>query len=80
VKVLIDHNISHRVAHAIAILAEPNGHQVFAKSDLFDTAVSVPDVEWLTTLAEEGTGGRSFPTTIVSTKIPKNGLQWCPPG
>jgi PIN like domain len=54
VKVLIDHNISYRIAHALAILAEPNGHQVFAKSDLFDTNISVPDVEWLTTLGEEG--------------------------
>jgi hypothetical protein len=54
VKVLIDHNISWRIARAIAILAEPDGHEVFAKSDLFDTTVSIQDVDWLTALAEEG--------------------------
>jgi hypothetical protein len=54
VRVLIDHNISYRIAHALAVLAEPDGHKVFAKSDLFDTTVSVPDVEWLKALGDEG--------------------------
>jgi PIN like domain len=54
VKVLIDHNISYRIAHALAILAEPAGNRVFAKSDLFDTTVSVPDVQWMAALGKEG--------------------------
>jgi PIN like domain len=53
VKVLIDHNISYRIAHALSPLAAPDGHEVFAKSDLFDTKGRIQDVEWLEALGKE---------------------------
>jgi hypothetical protein len=54
VRVLIDHNISHHIAHALAAMAAPDGHTVQAKSDKFDTTVPVRDVEWLGVLGQEG--------------------------
>lgn len=53
-KVLIDHNISPHIARALAAMAAPDGHTVKAKSELFDTTVSVPDPEWLGVLGKEG--------------------------
>lgn len=48
--VLIDHNISPHVAHALHAIAAPHGHHVEAKSDKFDPAT--PDTEWLGELRE----------------------------
>jgi hypothetical protein len=54
VKVLIDHNISPHIAHALAAMAGPDGHTVRAKSEMFDVARSVPDTQWLSALGGEG--------------------------
>jgi hypothetical protein len=54
VKVLIDHNISPHIAHALAAMAAPDGHTVEAKSDKFDTSVPLTDAEWLGVLGREG--------------------------
>jgi len=54
VRLLIDHNISPYIARALAAMAEPDGHEVKAKSDKFDTTASVPDIEWLSVLGQEG--------------------------
>jgi hypothetical protein len=54
VRLLVDHNISLYIARALAAVAEPDRHEVKAKSELFDTAVSVPDTEWLSVLASQG--------------------------
>ena len=53
-KVLIDHNISPHIARALGCIAEPHGHQVVAKSAMFDTSTSVTELEWLDTLGREG--------------------------
>jgi hypothetical protein len=54
VRLLVDHNISPHIARALAAIAEPDGHEVKAKSELFDTSVPVPDTEWLGVLAMQG--------------------------
>jgi len=41
----VDHNISPYIARALAAIAEPDGHEVKAKSELFDTSEPVPDTE-----------------------------------
>lgn len=53
-KLLVDHNISPHIAHALAAMAEPEGHEVKAKSERFGTSVPVPDIEWLGVLGREG--------------------------
>lgn len=53
-RLLVDHNISPYIARALAAVAEADGHVVKAKSELFDTSVSVPDTEWLAMLASQG--------------------------
>ena len=35
-------------------MAEPDGHEVMAKRDKFDTSVPLPDTEWLGVLGHEG--------------------------
>lgn len=52
-KVFIDHNISHHVARALAVLAAPHGHHVEPLIDKFGHP-SVPDTEWLRQLGKEG--------------------------
>lgn len=52
-KALVDHNISPYIARALAILAQPHGHDVSALVDKFGDP-SVPDVEWLRQLGREG--------------------------
>jgi hypothetical protein len=54
VRLLVDHDISPYIARALAAIAEPDGHEVKAKSELFDTSVSVPDTEWLGVLRRGG--------------------------
>jgi hypothetical protein len=54
VRLLVDHNISPYIARALAAIAEPDGHQVQAKFDKFDGNTSVPDIEWLGLLGDEG--------------------------
>jgi hypothetical protein len=54
VRLLIDHNISPYIARALAAMAEPDGHEVKAKRDKFDTTASLPDTEWLSVLGKEG--------------------------
>jgi PIN like domain len=54
VRLLVDHNISPYIARALAALAEPDGHEVKAKSELFDASGSVPDSEWLSVLGSQG--------------------------
>ena len=75
-KVLIDHNISYRIAHALAHLAEPDGHTVRAKSDLFDTTHSIPDVEWLGALGQEG----GWAVISDDHRIYKSAPRWYPLG
>lgn len=53
-KLLVDHNISPHVAHALAAIARADGHRVKAKSDKFDARHAVSDEEWLTALGREG--------------------------
>lgn len=50
-KLLVDANLSPRIARALNHLVEPEGHQVHALADRF--APSTPDIVWLGTLAEE---------------------------
>jgi hypothetical protein len=54
VNVLVDHNISHHIAYALAAMAAPDGHTVVAKCEKFDTTGRVRDVEWLGALGQEG--------------------------
>lgn len=51
---LVDHNISHHIAHALAAMAAPGGHMVVAKREKFDTTTRVRDVQWLGVLGQEG--------------------------
>jgi hypothetical protein len=52
VNVLIDHNISPHIAHALAAMALPHGHRVEAITEKFNPATS--DAEWLGVLGCEG--------------------------
>jgi PIN like domain len=53
VRLLIDHNISPYIARALAAMAEPDGHEVKAKRDKFETS-AMTDSEWLSILGREG--------------------------
>ena len=46
-----DHNLPQRLAHAIHLLTEPQGHQVVHLLDRFDG--DTPDIEWIGRLSRE---------------------------
>ena len=50
-KILIDHNISFRIARALNELFHPD-HEIFALRDKF--ATNTPDEQWIKALSEEG--------------------------
>jgi PIN like domain len=54
VRLLVDHNVSPYIARALAVMAEPDGHEVKAKRDKFEASVPIPDTEWLGVLGREG--------------------------
>jgi predicted nuclease of predicted toxin-antitoxin system len=51
-KALLDNNLSPRLAAALHILVEPDGHEVRHLRDRF--AMNTPDIEWLAALGQEG--------------------------
>jgi predicted nuclease of predicted toxin-antitoxin system len=51
-KALLDNNLSPRLAAALHILVEPDGHEVRHLRDRF--AMNTPDIEWLAALGREG--------------------------
>lgn len=51
-KLLLDNNLPPRIAQALNVLVEPDGHAVYHLREHFPP--NTPDIEWLGTLGEEG--------------------------
>lgn len=72
-KVLVDNNLSPRLARAINVLVEPDGHVVVALRDKFPP--DIQDADWIEDLGTEG-GWAVISGDVRITRRPAERLAW----